>query len=46
MNKFSFQRVTYNGRAGWIATRRVEGLFAGRQFGITRAAAVAAFDAT
>jgi len=41
MPKFTFQRVTLNGRSGWIATRRDAGLFIGRAFGRTRFEAVA-----
>lgn len=40
----SFRRVTYNGTPGWIATRRDRGIFVGEAFGVTRAAAVAAFS--
>ena len=42
MPKFTFQRVTLNGTAGWIATRRDAGLFVGRAFARTRVAAAAA----
>jgi hypothetical protein len=38
----SFRRATYNGEQGWIVTRRDRGVFIGRAFGRTRAAAVAA----
>lgn len=41
---FTFERVTLNGQRGWIATRRIDGVFAGRQFGKTKAAAKASFD--
>jgi hypothetical protein len=40
----SFRRATVNGERGWIVTRRNRGVFVGRAFGRTRAAAVAAFD--
>ena len=40
----SFRRVVYNGTPGWIATRREHGIFVGTAFGVTRAAAVAAFS--
>ena len=43
MTSYTFERVILNGAKGWIATRRIAGVFAGRQFGRTRAAAVAAF---
>lgn len=44
MTAFTFQRATYNGISGWFATRRINGVYAGRQFGRTRAAAQASFD--
>jgi hypothetical protein len=44
MTTFTFQRVTLNGVAGWIATRRIDGVFSGRQFGKTKKLATAAFD--
>jgi hypothetical protein len=37
----SFRRATVNGERGWIVTRRDRGVFIGRAFGRTRAAAVA-----
>jgi hypothetical protein len=37
----SFRRATVNGERGWIVTRRDRGVFVGRAFGRTRAAAVA-----
>jgi hypothetical protein len=37
---FSFERVTYNGIKGYIVTMRKNGLFSGRSFGRTRAAAI------
>lgn len=37
---FHFERVTYNGIKGYIVTMRVDGLFSGRSFGRTRAAAI------
>lgn len=42
---YTFQRATYNGTTGWFATRRINGVYAGKQFGRTRAAAQASFDA-
>lgn len=42
---FTFERATYNGVYGWFATRRIDGVYAGKQFGKTRKAAQAAFDA-
>lgn len=41
---FSFERVTYNSVKGWIVTMRKNGLFAGRSFGRTRAAAIEAVE--
>lgn len=40
---FTFERRSCNGIAGWFATRRIDGVFAGVQFGKTRKAACAAF---
>lgn len=37
---FHFERVTYNGIEGYIVTMRQDGLFMGRSFGRTRAAAI------
>ena len=37
---FTYERVTYNSVKGWIVTMRVDGVFAGKSFGRTRAAAV------
>ena len=37
---FSTQRVTYNGVKGWIVEMRINGVFAGRCFGRTKAAAI------
>lgn len=44
MTTYTFQRATYNGTNGWFATRRIDGVYAGKQFGRTRAAAQASFD--
>lgn len=41
---FTFERARLCGRPGWIATRWMAGVFAGRMFGKTRRAAIAAFD--
>lgn len=43
MITFTFQRAAYNGTNGWFATRRIAGVYAGKQFGRTRAAAQASF---
>ena len=37
---FSAQRVTYNGVKGWIVEMRVDGVFSGRCFKRTKAAAI------
>ena len=44
MTTFTFQRVTFNGVKGWFATRRINGVYAGKQFGRTQTAAKASFD--
>ena len=44
MTTFTYQAVTLNGIKGWIATRRINGVYAGRQFGKTQKAARAAFE--
>ena len=36
---FSTKRVIYNGQQGWIVEMRINGVFAGRCFGRTKAAA-------
>lgn len=41
---YTFERVILNGVAGYIATRRIDGVFSGRQFGKTKKAAIAAFS--
>jgi hypothetical protein len=40
---YDFERVTYNGRPGFFATRRVNGVYVGRRFGQSKALAIAAF---
>ena len=40
---YDFERVTYNGQPGFFATRRVNGVYAGRCFGKSKALAIAAF---
>ena len=44
MTTYQYERATVNGVQGWIATRRINGLMSGRQFGRTKAAARAALD--
>lgn len=41
---FTYQRVTLNGTRGWIASRRINGVFDGRRFGKTKTDAKEAFD--
>lgn len=41
---YEYERAIVNGVCGWIATRRIDGVFSGRQFGKTKAAARAAFE--
>ena len=44
MATFTYQKVTYNGVRGWFATRRIDGVYAGKMFGKTQKAAREAFD--
>ena len=44
MVNFTFQRVTYNNKRGWFGTRYINGGYAGKQFGKTKALAMQAFD--
>lgn len=44
MTTYTFEKATYNGVSGWFATRRIDGIYAGKQFGKTKAEAKAAFD--
>lgn len=39
MVTYHYQRVTYNGVKGWFCTRRIDGRFGGRAFGVTQKAA-------
>jgi hypothetical protein len=41
---FTYEAVTLNGVKGWIATRRIDGVHSGKQFGKTKKAAREAFD--
>lgn len=41
---YTYQAVTYNGVCGYIAIRRIDGVFSGRQFGRTQRAAREAFE--
>jgi hypothetical protein len=44
MTTFTYQAVTLNGVKGWIATRRINGVHAGKQFGKTKLLAQQAFE--
>ena len=44
MTTFTFQKVRLNGKNGWIATRYVNGVHSGKQFGTTKKQAMAAFE--
>ena len=41
---YTYQAVTYNGQRGYFATRRIGGVYAGKQFGRTQKAAREAFN--
>jgi len=44
MTSYSFERVTFNGMRGWFCTRRINGVYSGKQFGRTKQAAINAFS--
>lgn len=44
MTTYTFQRVTLNGVKGWLAVRRIGGVYAGQLFGKTKHAVIAAFE--
>jgi hypothetical protein len=44
MATYTYQAVTYNGVKGFIATRRIDGVFSGKQFGRTKLEAKTLFD--
>ncbi len=44
MITYTFQKVTYNGIQGYIATQRINGLFNGKQFGKTKTQAIKQFE--
>lgn len=44
MTTFTYEAVRLNGKNGYIATRRIDGVHAGKAFGKTKAAARAAFE--
>ena len=42
--KFTFEKVVLNNREGWLASKRIEGVFSGTLFGKTKKEAMQAFD--
>jgi hypothetical protein len=42
--QYTFERATVNGRKGWIVTRWIDYVFAGRSFGKTKQAAIDSFE--
>ena len=44
MITYSFQRATYNGIFGWFCTRRINNVYAGKQFGKTKRDAIEQFS--
>jgi hypothetical protein len=44
MTTYTYESVTINGVKGFIATRRVDGVFAGNNFGTTKKKARESFD--
>ena len=44
MISYSFERATYNGISGWFCTRRINNVYAGKQFGRTKRDAIAQFN--
>lgn len=44
MTTFTYQAATYNGKKGYFATRYIDGVYAGKQFGKTQKAAREAFN--
>jgi hypothetical protein len=44
MITYTYEAVRLNGQNGYIATRRIDGVHAGKAFGKTKAAARAAFE--
>ena len=46
MVTYTFERVIYNNVKGFFAVRRINGVYAGKQFGRTKKLAIAAFNFT
>lgn len=44
MTTYTYQSVILNGAKGWLATRRIDGVYAGKQVGRTQRAAREAFE--
>lgn len=44
MSTYTYQRAIFNNVNGWFATRRINGEYAGKQFGRTQKAAREAFE--
>jgi hypothetical protein len=44
MIKYTFQKASFNGLKGWIATRWIDGVHSGKAFGKTKKEAIAQFD--
>jgi len=42
--KFTFEKVVLNKQKGWLASKRIEGVFSGTLFGKTKKEAMQAFD--
>jgi len=42
--KFTFEKVTLNSVNGWLATKRMDGVFSGTLFGKTKKDAMRAFE--
>ena len=45
MTTYTYTAATYNGKKGFFAERRIDGVYAGKMFGATKKAAREAFDA-
>ena len=46
MVRFKYEKVTFNNRSGWFATKYLGNIYIGTMFGVTKAKARAAFDNT
>jgi hypothetical protein len=44
MTTYTYQKVTFNNVNGWFAIRRIQGVYAGQQFGNTQKKARESFD--